>query len=126
MFESIIFRATLPACFHNETGIKMALLDSLRRLAKGFVSKHDDDAIQTHLNRDENELLQLSISITNSKLDVVDVCKVISPVIESMSVPGTLIIKTFSGCKEDMHKEDIWQTLPTDRQKELPVTSLRH
>jgi hypothetical protein len=123
MFESIIFKATLPACFNKETGIKMALLDTLRRLAKGFVSKHDDDAVQTHLNKDDDELLQLSISITNVKIDVVEVCNAIRPVIESMSVPGTLLVKSFSGEKEEMANDDNWNVVILDKKQIITVTN---
>jgi hypothetical protein len=126
MFESIIFKVTLSACFHNEKGIKMALLYSLRRLGKRFVSNNDEDAVQTILNTDNDDLLQLSMRITNTSLDVPDVCKLIIPVIESMSVPGTLLIKTFRGYNKDIHKEHIWEAFTDSNQKELSDEKLEH
>jgi hypothetical protein len=74
--------------------------------------------------RELPRLLQLSISITNSKLAVVDVYKAIRPVIESMSVPSNLIIETFSGCKENMNKEDVWQAHPNDTQQKLNIVNI--
>jgi hypothetical protein len=114
MFSTVLFQATLPAYLNNETGIKLALLDTLRRISKPFIDKKDDDGITTCLSRDKNDLLHLSISITNTRLDVLNVCIAICPVIEGISLPDTLTIRTHYGYREGMNNQNNWQVLPTN------------
>jgi hypothetical protein len=114
MCESILFRATLPAYLNNETGMKMALMDTLKRRGKPFIDKNDLDGSKTTFSRAESDLIQISVSLTNIKINLTDVCKALCPILKGIAVSDTLEIKTYSGCREEMMREEMWQNMPKD------------